>query len=193
MEEFKVVIEGSGKHLHVTREHLDILFGKGFELEPKKALSQPGQYASTQKVDITGPKGTMKGLTIIGPCRKQTQVELSFTDARALGLTPPIRLSGDLAGSPGCTITGPCGTVTIDEGVIVSKRHLHCCPEDAEKYGITDHETVLVKVGGERGLIFDEVEARVGPTHATFIHVDYDEINAAALFSDTVGIVLKKQ
>lgn len=192
MEQFKVVIEGSGKHLHVTREHLDILFGKGFELEPKKALSQPGQYASTQKVDITGPKGTLKGLTIIGPCRKQTQIELSFTDARAIGLTPPIRLSGDLAGSPGCTITGPCGTVTVDEGVIVAKRHLHCSVEDGEKYGITDREVVQIKVEGERGLIFDEVEARVGPTHATYVHVDYDEINAAALFADTTGLVLKK-
>ena len=187
-----VIIETSARHVHVTEEDLHTLFGEGYELTVRKELSQPGEFASGERVTIVGPKRSLENVSILGPCRKQTQVELSFTDARALGLTPPIRLSGDLAGSPGCTITGPCGTVTIDEGVIVSKRHLHCCPEDAEKYGITDHETVLVKVGGERGLIFDEVEARVGPTHATFIHVDYDEINAAALFSDTVGTVLKK-
>ncbi len=191
MEEFKVTVEGSGKHVHLSREHLDILFGKGFELEPKKYLSQPGQYASTSKVDIVGPKGTISGMSVLGPARKETQVELSFTDARKVGFEPPIRLSGDLEGSPGCTIIGPKGTVTIDKGVIVAKRHLHCSPEDGAKYGVKDGDVVKIKVGGERGLVFDNVECRVGPTHATFVHVDYDEINAAALFGDTTGIVLK--
>jgi putative phosphotransacetylase len=192
MEEFKVVIEGSGKHLHLSKEHLNILFGEGFELTPKKYLSQPGQFASNSKVDIVGPKGTISGLTVVGPVRKETQIELSFTDARKVGFDPPIRLSGDLDNSPGCTIIGPKGQVTIDKGVIVAKRHLHCTPEDGEKYGIKDRDIVSIKVGGERALIFENVECRVGPTHATYVHVDYDEINAAALFADVnTGIVIK--
>jgi putative phosphotransacetylase len=194
MVEFEVVIEGSGKHLHLSKEHLNILFGEGFELEPKKYLSQPGQYASNSKVDIVGPKGTIPGLTVIGPVRKETQVELSFTDARRVGFEPPIRLSGDLKGSPGCTLIGPKGQVTIDRGVIIAKRHLHCSVEDGLKYGIKDGDLVDIRVGGERGLIFENVECRVGPTHATYVHIDYDEVNAAALFGEvTTGRVIKKQ
>ncbi len=191
MEEFKVTIEGSGKHLHLSREHLDILFGKGFELEVKKYLTQPGQFVSNSKVDVIGPKGTISGMSVLGPCRRETQIELSFTDARKVGFEPPIRLSGELEGSPGCTIVGPEGRVTIDRGVIVAKRHLHCSPEDAAKYGIKNGDTVKIKVGGERGLVFENVECRVGPTHATYVHLDYDEINAAALFGDKTGFVLK--
>ena len=182
MADIKVEIEGSGKHCHVTRETLDILYGKGFELEIKKMLSQPGQYVCPQKVTIQGPRGTTE-LSIIGPCRKVDQVELSLTDARALGFEAPIRESGDVAGSAGCKMTGPCGEVDISEGVIIAKRHVHLTPEDGEKFGITDKQVVKVKVEGERALIFDEVVARVGPEYATFIHVDYDEINAAALTS----------
>ncbi len=191
MEEFKVTIEGSGKHLHLSREHLDILFGKGFELEVKKYLTQPGQFVSNSKVDVIGPKGTISGMSVLGPCRRETQIELSFTDARKVGFEPPIRLSGELEGSPGCTIVGPEGRVTIDRGVIVAKRHLHCSPEDAAKYGIKNGDTVKIKVGGERGLVFENVECRVGPTHATYVHLDYDEINTAALFGDKTGFVLK--
>jgi len=180
MELFDVVIEGSGRHLHVTRETLDTLFGKGFELEPKKALSQPGQYASAQKVDLVGPKGTLKGVTIIGPCRDYNQIELSLTDARPLGLNPPIRLSGDLKGSSPIKLVGPAGEVELSEGAIVAKRHLHVSAEDGEKYGIKDKEMVLLKIGGERGLVLDECQARVGVTHATYVHLDYDEVNAIA-------------
>ena len=189
MSEKKVIIEGSGKHCHITRETLDALYGKGFELEVKKMLSQPGQFASNQKVTLVGPKGQTT-ISIIGPCRKKDQVELSFTDARSLGFNPPIRESGDVDGSPGCKLIGPNGEVTIDSGVIVAKRHLHMTPEDAEKMGVKDKQIVKIKVGGERGMIFDEVIARVSPDYATFVHVDYDEVNAAALFGDMTGEVI---
>lgn len=190
MSEIKVIIEGSGKHCHVTRETLDKLFGRGFELETKKMLSQPGQFATPHKVTLTGPRGKTE-LTIIGPCRKRDQVELSFTDARALGFAPPVRESGDLADSPGCTLTGPEGEETIPEGVIIAKRHIHLTPEDAEKFGLRDKQIVRVRVDGERALVFDEVIARVSPEYATYMHVDYDEINAAALFgAELSGTVL---
>jgi putative phosphotransacetylase len=184
MSERRVVIEGSGKHCHVTRATLDILYGEGFELEVKKMLSQPGQFATNQKVTVVGPKGQAT-VSIIGPCRKADQVELSFTDARALGFDPPVRESGDLKGSPGCKLIGPKGEVTISSGVIIAKRHLHLTPGDAESFGIKDQQIVKIKVGGERGLIFDEVVARVSPEYATYVHLDYDEINAAALFGET--------
>lgn len=187
-----VIIEGSGRHIHVTREDLDVLFGKGFELDQKKMLSQPGQFASSCKVTVTGPKGSLN-LSILGPCRKETQVELSFTDARSLGLDCPVRESGVLAGSPGCTVTGPNGSVELKQGCIIAKRHIHFSAEDAEKFGVQDKEIVQVKVGGDRAMIFDEVVCRVSPNYATFMHVDYDEINAAALFGkDPVGEVIKK-
>jgi putative phosphotransacetylase len=189
MSEIKVIIEGSGKHCHVTRETLDKLYGKGFELVVKKWLSQPGQFASEQKVTAVGPKGETT-LTIIGPCRKADQVELSYTDARLLGFDPPLRESGDLAGSPGCRLIGPKGDVTISEGVIIAKRHVHLTPEDARKFGIKDKQIVKLKVGGERGLIFDEVVARVSPEYATYAHLDYDEVNAAAVFGETVGEII---
>lgn len=189
MSERKVTIEGSGKHCHVTRETLDTLFGKGFELVVKKMLSQPGQFASEQKVTVVGPKGQTT-LSIIGPCRKADQVELSYTDARALGFNPPVRESGDLKGSPGCKLVGPKGEVAINEGVIIAKRHIHLTPEDAAKFGLKDKQNVKLKVGGERALIFDEVVARVSPDYATFAHVDYDEVNAAALFGETIGEIL---
>ena len=187
-----VIIEGSGRHIHVTRETLDVLFGKGFELDQKKMLSQPGQFASSCKVTVTGPKGSLS-LSILGPCRKADQVELSFTDARTLGLDCPVRESGVLAGSPGCTVTGPNGSVEMAEGCIIAKRHIHLTPEDAEKFGVADKEIVQVKVGGDRALIFDEVICRVSPSYATFMHVDYDEINAASLFGkNPTGEIIKK-
>lgn len=179
MSGHKVTIEGSGKHCHVTRETLDKLFGEGFELEVTKMLSQPGQFATPHKVTVEGPRGSLK-LSIIGPCRRYDQVELSLTDSVVVGLDIPIRESGDVKGSPGCKIIGPNGEVELKEGVIASKRHIHATPEDAEKMGLSDKQIVKVKIGGERGLIFDEVVARVHPEFATFMHIDYDEVNAIA-------------
>lgn len=189
MSELEVMIEGSGKHCHVTRETLDVLYGKGFELVAKKWLSQPGEFASDQKVTVVGPKGETT-MTIIGPCRKVDQVELSYTDAHALGIAPPVRESGNVKDSPGCRLVGPNGEATLKEGVIVAKRHLHLTPEDAAHYGIEDKQIVRIKVGGPRALIFDEVVARVCPNYATSAHIDYDEVNAAALFGKATGVVL---
>jgi putative phosphotransacetylase len=171
MSDKKIEIEGSGKHCHVTR---------GFELEVKKALSQPGQFATPHKVTIVGPRRSTE-LSILGPCRKVDQFELSMTDATALGFTAPIRESGDVKGTPGCKVVGPKGEVELSEGVMIAKRHVHFTPEDAEELGITDRQVIQVKVGGERGVIFDEVVARVHPEFAKFMHVDYDELNAAGI------------
>ena len=192
MSEKRIVIEGSGRHIHLTKEVLEALFGPGYELEVKKYLSQPGEFASGSRVDVVGPKGTIRGVGILGPLRAQTQVELSFTDARQLGLKVPVRESGGLAGSAGCTLVGPAGSVELEEGVIIAKRHIHFTPEDAEKFGVADREIVQVLVEGERALIFDEVLVRVSPKFATYMHVDYDEVNAASLFGEAVGIVKKK-
>ena len=186
----EVIIEGSGKHCHVTRETLDTLFGKGFELEVKKMLTQPGQFATPQKVTVIGPRGSVV-LSIIGPCRKVDQIELSMTDMRVIGLEAPIRESGDVAGSPGCRLVGPVGEVDLSEGVIVAKRHVHLTPEDAAKFGLSDKQIIKVRVDGERALIFDDVVARVSHEYATFMHVDYDEMNAACISgTDPVGVIL---
>ena len=185
-----VVIEGSGKHCHVTRETLDTLFGAGFELEVKKMLTQPGQFATPHKITVVGPKRSTD-LSILGPCRKVDQIELSMTDATALGFNLPIRESGDVKGSPGCKLIGPKGEIEISEGVIIAKRHVHLTPEDAENFGIADKQIIKVKTGGERALIFDDVVARVHPEYATFMHIDYDEFNAAAITGvDPTGEIL---
>jgi len=176
----KIEIEGSGKHCHVSRETLDILFGDGFELEIKKMLSQPGQYATPHKVTVVGPKRSAE-VTILGPTRSADQIELSLTDATYLGFNAPIRESGSIEGSPGCKLIGPKGEVEIKEGVIIAKRHVHVTPEDAEKFGIADKEIVKVKIHGDRSLTLDEVVVRVSPDFATYMHVDYDEFNAASI------------
>ncbi len=192
MSEYTVTIEGSGRHVHVTKEVLEQLFGQGYELEAKKYLSQPGEFASFSKVDVVGPKGTLKGVSILGPCRAFTQIELSYTDARVVGLNCPVRESGNIQGSAPVTLVGPAGTVELPEGAIIAKRHIHFTPEDAQRFGVKDKEILQVKVGGERGLIFDQVVARVSPKYATYMHVDYDEINAAGLFGENIiGEVLR--
>ena len=192
MEELKILVEGSGRHVHLSRQDVDALFGAGFELEIKKELSQPGQYATCQKVDVTGPKGTLKGVTVLGPCRKESQVEVSLTDARALGLRPPVRESGALEGSDGCTLAGPAGSVELTKGVIVAKRHIHLTPATAEKHGIADREILQVRLEGDRAMILDQVVARVDPTYADAMHIDYDEMNAAGLAGEVMCTVLGK-
>jgi len=183
MSNKNVTIEGSGKHCHVSRETLDILFGNGFELENKKNLSQPGQYATPHKITVVGPRRSTD-VTILGPCRNADQIELSLTDAASVGIPAPIRESGDIAGSPGCKLVGPKGEVEIKEGVIVAKRHIHITPEDAAKFGVADKQIVKVKVNGDRSLVFDEVVVRVSPDFATYMHLDYDEYNASGLSRD---------
>ena len=189
MSERQVIVEMSGKHCHVTEEVFEKLFGAGFEMEVKKMLSQPGQFATPHKVTVVGPKGST-AMTIIGPPRSVNQIELSFTDARSLGFEPPVRESGDVAGSPGCTLVGPEGEVVISEGVIVAKRHVHLTPEDAEKFGLKDKQIIKVRLEGERSLIFDSVVARVSKDYATYMHIDYDEANAAAPMKSDVATIL---
>jgi len=192
MAENRIIIEGSGRHIHLSQADLETLFGKGFELEVKKYLSQPGEFASNSRVDVIGPKGEIGGVMILGPTRPQTQVEISYTDARILGVNAPIRESGKLAGSAACTLVGPAGKVELPEGVIIAKRHVHLTPEDAARFGVADQEIVMVKTEGDRALIFDEVVIRVSPKYASYMHVDYDEINAGALFGKVFGTILKK-
>lgn len=175
-----VLLETSARHAHVSRRVLDILFGEGFELSHKKDLSQPGQFATNERVRVIGPKGEFPGVSILGPVRPETQIELSASDARSIGVVAPIRESGDLEGSAPCKIVGPCGEVELKDGVIVAKRHIHATPADAEKYGVQDKQIVKVKVtSDERSLIFDDVIVRVSEKYALAMHIDTDESNAA--------------
>ena len=190
--ENKVLIETSSRHVHVTEADLETLFGKGAKLTHKKDLSQPGQFACVERVDVVGPKRTLSGVSILGPTRSATQVELSLTDARSIGVSAPIRESGDVAGSAGCKLVGPCGEVELKEGVIVAKRHIHATPEDAEKLGVADKEIVSLKVvNDERSTIFGDVVVRVSPKFALAAHYDTDEANAAALSGVGYGEVIK--
>ncbi len=186
-----VLVEISARHVHVSREDLDILFGKGYELTPKKDLSQPGQFACEERVKVVGTKKELPGVSILGPCRKATQVELSLTDARSIGVSAPIRESGDVEGSGTCKLVGPCGEVEIPCGVIAAKRHIHMTTADAEKYGITDCQIVKVKIPTEgRALIFDDVVARVSDSYALAMHLDTDEANAAGIGGSCTGEIL---
>lgn len=186
----KVNVGLSNRHLHVSQEDLDLLFGKGYQLTEKKALSQPGQYACEEVVDVIGPKGTLKNVRILGPTRKQTQVEISAADARVLGVNAPIRDSGDLVNSPGCKIVSPKGEVEINEGVIVAARHIHMTPEDAAKCNVKDKDYVNVETQGERGVIFKNVLIRVSPSYFLEMHVDIEEGNAAGLKNgDSVELI----
>ena len=176
----KILVETSARHVHVTKEHLEILFGAGYELTVKKMLSQPGQYASNERVTVVGPKKQLANVSILGPVRSATQGELSLTDARSIGLIAPVRESGDIAGSVGCTLVGPAGEVTITEGVIAAKRHIHMTPESAAEAGVADKDIVKVATGGNgRKVIFDDVVIRVSDKFATAMHIDTDESNAA--------------
>lgn len=186
-----IMVETSARHLHVTPQDLETLFGAGHELTPKKDLSQPGQFACEEKVTVVGPRGEMK-MSILGPVRKATQVEVSLTDARALGLTPPVRESGDISGSAPCKLVGPAGEVELKEGVIVAKRHIHMRPEDAERFGVKDKQIVSVKLNTEgRSLIFGDTVVRVRPDFALAMHIDTDEANAAGAKGNVDGEIIK--
>jgi len=189
--ERKVLVETSARHVHLSREHLDILFGKGYELTPKKELSQPGQYACEERVAVVGPKGTFPSVAILGPVRPASQVEVSASDARTLGLTPPVKESGDIKGSSGCKLVGPKGEVEISEGVIIAKRHIHLDPATAEKFSVQDKQVVSVKVeSDERSLIFGDVVVRVNPNFAPAMHIDTDESNAVLACGEVMGVII---
>lgn len=186
----QVTVEISARHVHVTEQTLEILFGKGYKLTPKKNLSQPGQFACEEKVTVVGPKSSLKA-SILGPCRNADQVELSLTDARAIGVTAPIRESGDVAGSGSCKLVGPCGEVELSEGVIAAKRHIHMTVAEGEKFGLSDKQVVSVKLAtADRALIFDDVVVRVSDTYALAMHIDTDEANAACVPGSCIGEIL---
>ncbi|MCI8405588.1 MAG: phosphate propanoyltransferase [Oscillospiraceae bacterium] len=185
------IVETSARHLHVTREVLETLFGAGFQLSNKKDLSQPGQFATNEKVTVVGPKGQLN-MSILGPERKETQVEVSFTDARALGLVPPVRESGDIAGSCPCRLVGPCGEVELSEGVIVAKRHIHMTPADAEAFQVHNGDVVWVRVNtGDRSTVFGDVVVRVSEKYALAMHIDTDEANAAHCAGEVKGEIVR--
>lgn len=171
----------SNRHVHLSQEDLEALFGKGFELTKSKDLSQPGQFAANEQVDLIGPKRTINGVRILGPARKTTQAEISVTDAFTLGVAPVVRNSGDLADTPGIKIVGPAGEIALDKGCIVAARHIHMHTSDADKFGVKDKDIVRVRTEGPRAIMFENVLARVHPDYALEMHVDTDEGNAAAL------------
>ena len=185
------IVETSARHVHVTAEDLEILFGKGARLTNKMDLSQPGQFACEERVNVVGPKGELKNVSILGPVRPATQIEVSATDARALGVTAFIRESGDIAGTAGCKLVGPCGEVELSEGVIVAKRHIHMTPADAEAFQVKDKDIVWVKVATpERSIVFGDVVVRVSPKFALAMHIDTDESNAANAFKNDGGEII---
>lgn len=186
------IVETSARHIHVTQEHLEILFGKGHELTKKKDLSQPGQFACEERVTIVGPKKELAGVSILGPVRPETQVELSATDARSIGIAAPIRESGDVKDSGACKIVGPEGEIEINEGVIVAKRHIHLTPADAEELGVTDKQVVWVKVETpERSAVLGDVVCRVSPSYARAMHIDTDESNAIGAPRELYGEIVE--
>ena len=188
----KILVETSARHVHVTQEVLEALFGAGHQLVSKKDLSQPGQFASTDKVKVVGPKGEL-AMSILGPCRDHNQVEVSFSDARALGVSAPVRESGGIASSAPCKLVGPAGEVELKEGVIVAKRHIHMTPKDAEELGVTNGEIVSVKCESkfDRHLIFGDVVVRVSPKYALAMHIDTDECNAGGLAGVVYGEIVR--
>ena len=187
----KVLVETSARHIHLSREAVDVLFGEGYQLTNKKELSQPGQYACAEKLTVVGPKGSVKA-SILGPTRPASQVEISLTDARAIGVVAPIRESGDIKGSGACKLVNPetGAELELAEGVIVAKRHIHLTPEAAAEFGVADKEIVSVKIESERTAILGDVVVRVSPSFAPAMHIDTDEANAACAFGEIYGEIV---
>lgn len=183
-----IELEASGRHVHVTKEQAQLLFGH--PLTPKRPLSQPGQYLANERVTVIGPKGEFKNVAVLGPERKEAQVEISLTDGRELGIVPPVRASGDVSGSPGVTLVGPEGITGLAQGVIAAQRHIHMTPEDAAHMGVKDKQVVKLQVFTQRPLIFEDVLVRVSPDFATYAHLDYDEANACGFQKGDLGRIL---
>ena len=187
----QVLVEISARHVHLSEADLAVLFGADHKLTFKKELSQPGQFASEERVSVVGPRNTLNNVIILGPTRPETQVELSLTDTRTVGITPVIRESGDIENTPGCTLVGPKGELTIEKGVIVAKRHIHLTVKDAEYYEVADKQVVSVKIKtDERSLIFDDVVIRVRDDFARAMHIDTDEGNAAGISGSAYGEII---
>lgn len=190
----KVLVEVSARHVHLSQEIFDVLFGNDYQLNIKKSLSQPGQFLCNEKVTIVGPKGSISNVSVLGPLREKTQVEISMTDARKLGIVTKIRESGNLLGTPGCKIIGPKNEAVIGEGVIVAKRHIHMTPEDAKNFRVKDGENVCVSIdGGERPVMFCNTVVRVSQKYSLSMHIDTDEANAAAVNCISYGIISRNK
>ena len=183
-----IELEASGRHVHVTEAQAQALFGH--KLTPDRPLSQPGQFLAKERVSVIGPKGRFDNVAVLGPERKEAQVEISLTDARQLGLKPPVRASGSVAGSPGVEISGPLGSISLQQGVIAAQRHIHMTPEDAARMGVQDKQIVKLQVYTARPLIFEDVLVRVHKDYATFVHLDYDEANACGFQKGDLGRIL---
>ena len=183
-----VELEASGRHVHVTAQQAQTLFGH--PLTPERPLSQPGQYLAKERVRLIGPKGEFRNVAVLGPERKEGQVEMSLTDGRTLGIDPPVRLSGDVAGSPGITLEGERGSVTLPQGVIAAQRHVHLTPEDAVKFGVKNGQTVRLQTYTVRPTVFGDVAVRVSPDFASYVHLDYDEANACGFRKGDLGRLL---
>ena len=183
-----VPVEASGRHVHLTAEQARILFGHG--LTPQRPLSQPGQFLARERVTVAGPKGVFQNVAVLGPERREAQVEISLTDGKALGLRPPIRQSGDVSDSPGCTLEGPAGRVTLERGVIAARRHIHLTPEDGKLLGVKDGQVVQLQVFSGRPVIFGDTVVRISPDFARAAHLDYDEANACGFSEDELGRIL---
>ena len=188
MDRIFVELEASGRHVHVTQEQAMLLFGHG--LTPKRPLSQPGQYLANERVTVIGPKGRFENVAVLGPARKEAQIEISLTDGKTLGINPPVRPSGNVSNSPGATLIGPCGEVTLSQGVIAAQRHIHMTPEAADLMGVKDKQIVRLQTYTNRPVIFSEVLVRVSPDYATYAHLDYDEANACGFSKGDLGRIL---
>lgn len=185
-----IEMEASGRHIHLSRAHVDALFGVGYKLTPVKDLSQPGQFACKERVTLVGPKGELKNVVVLGPERGESQVEISLTDAVALGITPPVRQSGDLPNTPGLTVRNGDRMITLDHGLIAAQRHIHMTPEDAVRWGVADNQSVKLKTFTSRPVVFDDVVVRVSPKFRTMVHLDYDEANACGFKKEDRGMIL---
>lgn len=183
-----VELEASGRHVHVTQQQALTLFGH--PLTPQRPLSQPGQFLARERVTVVGPKGEFRDVAVLGPERKEGQVEVSLTDGRTLGITPPVRLSGDTAGTPGAVLVGPQGRVTLEHGLIAAQRHIHLTPEAAKAFGVRDKQTVKLRALTARPVTFEDVAVRVSPDFASYVHLDYDEANACGFRKGDLGRIL---
>ena len=186
-----VPVASSARHVHLCRADVEKLFGPGYQLQKFRDLSQPGQFACKEQVTIVGPKGKLERVRVLEPERKDTQVEIALTDSFALGIRPPVRMSGKVAGSPGCTLVGPAGQAEIAQGVIVAARHMHISPEQAKFYGLQDGQVVRLRSEGERAVVFENVVVRAGNGHDFEVHLDTDEANALAMTGSPMMEVLK--
>ena len=183
-----VPVEASGRHVHVTAEQARVLFGH--DLTEDRPLSQPGQFLAKERVTVAGPKGSSQNVAVLGPARKEAQVEISLTDGKMLGIAPPVKLSGDVTGSPGCTLEGPCGKVKLDRGVIAARRHIHLAPEDGKMLGVTDGQVVKLQVFTDRPAIFCDVAVRIHKDFRRAAHLDYDEANACGFKKGDLGRII---